>query len=259
MAFWTQPVEPELRDTVARWCFSTNADLTLPWSVQITPDGRIDLLVSVRAEARSMGHRPCHCELFGVKTRPLTVTSEQPGWSLAVQFQPGAVSRLFGMPAREVTDEAVPTSELTHRMGQDWVDRISGLDTLDGLRAAVAQCLLQLRAEHANVGHPPDASRGLAGAATDLMTRCQGRLTIQRLTHHLGVNPRQLERAFLQHIGVSPKRYARILRFQHADRLISAGRPLAWVAATAGYCDQAHLCRDFRAFTDRTPRQKTTA
>jgi len=68
-------------------------------------------------------------------------------------------------------------------------------------------------------------------------------------------SPRQLEREFRRRVGLTPKSLARILRFQNVLRWrgIRPEWPWADLAAHAGYADQAHLVRDFRAFAGTTP------
>jgi transcriptional regulator GlxA family with amidase domain len=66
---------------------------------------------------------------------------------------------------------------------------------------------------------------------------------------------RQLGRLFRERVGITPKSFGRLGRFQRALRALDGSRhqSLAGVAARAGYFDQAHLCRDFRSFGDTTP------
>jgi transcriptional regulator GlxA family with amidase domain len=66
------------------------------------------------------------------------------------------------------------------------------------------------------------------------------------------LSPRELQRGFRRHVGISPKRLARILRFQEALRL-SGLVPWVEVALRCGYFDQAHLVRDFRELAGETP------
>ena len=82
----------------------------------------------------------------------------------------------------------------------------------------------------------------------------RGRVNIETLAASLGRSRRQLERVFEREVGLAPKFLARIARFQHAYGLARGEAP-DWsaVAAEAGYADQAHLIRDFRAFADTTP------
>jgi AraC-like DNA-binding protein len=69
---------------------------------------------------------------------------------------------------------------------------------------------------------------------------------------------RQLERLFLEQVGVTPKLYARIRRFrsvmQHVEDPLHGDR-LSWadIAALFGYTDQSHLVRDFKTFAQELP------
>jgi AraC-like DNA-binding protein len=69
----------------------------------------------------------------------------------------------------------------------------------------------------------------------------------------LGVSPRQLERRFKMRVGISPKYFARIRRFQRVFPAIEEGSEWVDAAAACGYYDQAHLIRDFRAFAGEPP------
>jgi AraC-like DNA-binding protein len=70
-----------------------------------------------------------------------------------------------------------------------------------------------------------------------------------------GLSHRQFIVHFRQAVGLAPKAWLRVQRFQHAlRRLHAAAEPLAAVAAEAGYADQAHFSREFQALAGVTPR-----
>ena len=88
-----------------------------------------------------------------------------------------------------------------------------------------------------------------------MIARNMGLAAIDRITGTLGVNERTLERRFQQKFGLSPKRFSRIIRFQNflnAAR-ISDSRGILDTALSFGYYDQAHLIREFREFSGKTP------
>ncbi|MCX4539425.1 helix-turn-helix transcriptional regulator [Streptomyces sp. NBC_01565] len=85
--------------------------------------------------------------------------------------------------------------------------------------------------------------------------RTRGQIRAAQLAAGALWSVRHLERQFRQQVGRSPAAIARILRFTHAVRLRDAGLPLARVAQLAGYHDQAHFTRVFRATTGLTPTQ----
>jgi AraC-like DNA-binding protein len=66
---------------------------------------------------------------------------------------------------------------------------------------------------------------------------------------------RRFAQLFREQVGLTPKLYCRLRRFQEVVRKFAAGGPVdfADVAAAGGYCDQAHLANDFRAFSGVSP------
>jgi AraC-like DNA-binding protein len=92
--------------------------------------------------------------------------------------------------------------------------------------------------------------------AVDAIHAARGEVSIERLAHDVSTTRRHLERLFAAAVGLSPKRLARIARFQHAlqwlERIESAPRG-AETAATCGYADQAHFIRDFRYLAGCAP------
>jgi transcriptional regulator GlxA family with amidase domain len=79
--------------------------------------------------------------------------------------------------------------------------------------------------------------------------------TIAAVTDQIGYSPRWFGQLFRTEVGLSPKLYHRIARFQNVLRQVQQGYPGEWadVAQTCGYFDQAHLIHDFQAFSGLTP------
>jgi len=86
-------------------------------------------------------------------------------------------------------------------------------------------------------------------SAVHAIVRANGHVSIDYVAARVSTTRRHLERRFLDSVGVTPKRLARISRFQHALRILEASdspAPGTHTAATCGYADQAHFVRDFR-------------
>lgn len=80
-----------------------------------------------------------------------------------------------------------------------------------------------------------------------------GRLSVEDLARASGASTRTLARLFERCVGLSPKRFARIVRFQGALRALPGSDNGARVAAELGYHDQAHFVRDVRELFGATP------
>lgn len=86
-----------------------------------------------------------------------------------------------------------------------------------------------------------------------LTVASRGRLPIAQLAQRVGWSRRHLQSRWSAEFGLTPKRLARVARFDHAHQLHEAGVPLSDVAHRAGYSDQSHLNRDWRALAGQTP------
>ncbi|GLY69301.1 AraC family transcriptional regulator [Amycolatopsis taiwanensis] len=87
----------------------------------------------------------------------------------------------------------------------------------------------------------------------DQMMKNRGRVRIERLSAEVGWSRKRLWSRFRSQIGLTPKRAAQLVRFDHAVHRLAAGQSAALVAAQSGYADQSHLHRDVMAFAGVTP------
>jgi AraC-like DNA-binding protein len=85
--------------------------------------------------------------------------------------------------------------------------------------------------------------------------------TVASLTRSIGLSPRRLSQLFREQVGISPKLYCRIQRFQQAVQSLHRGEDLPWaeLALACGYYAQSHFSNDFRAFSGINPTTYTTA
>ena len=92
-------------------------------------------------------------------------------------------------------------------------------------------------------------------AAWSRLIATRGRTEIAELCRELGWSRRHLAVRFRDEVGLAPKVYARVLRFERAAALLArdGGARFAEIAYQCGYYDQAHLNRDFREFAGTSP------
>jgi len=78
---------------------------------------------------------------------------------------------------------------------------------------------------------------------------------VRELAHEAGLSRRRFAPVFREQIGLTPKLYCRLQRFQTVLKQIAVGAPVDWaqLALAAGYCDQAHLAHEFRDFSGLSP------
>jgi AraC-like DNA-binding protein len=141
---------------------------------------------------------------------------------------------------------------------------VAGLDDLWGRDAVRTQ--EQLRAagswdDRFAIAQAALARRHQAGRAADpevafawsQMVTSRGRVRVEQLAAEAGWSRKRLWSRFRSQIGLTPKRAAQLIRFDHAAHRLAAGHSAALVAADGGYADQSHLHRDVMTFAGVTP------
>jgi AraC-like DNA-binding protein len=170
---------------------------------------------------------------------------------LQVELTTVGAMALFGRVG-DLNDAAVPLDEvlgswggrLVEQLGDaaTWEDRFGLLDRAFGASQAVAAETCRLTPEVAWL------KRQLAATG--------GRARVEPLMDETGWSRRVVTERFRNQVGVSPKSYARVLRFNRAVAVMKGSesrRPLAEVAVECGYYDQSHLTRDFTALAGCSP------
>lgn len=186
--------------------------------------------------------------LLGQQTRRLSDLHLQGDYAVfTIKFQPTGFHRLFGIPMCELTDQAIAAEAVigsaVHELHEQLEQSISLSERVDW-----AEKFLRPRAMQAPQILP------VAWMAQALLTS-HGLSGLDTLQIASGLSLRQLERQFSHSVGVPPKRYARIIRFQRAVTLGQLYGEGSWaqIAAEAGYFDQMHLIKDFYALASQTP------
>jgi AraC-like DNA-binding protein len=158
---------------------------------------------------------------------------------VALRFSGGLGPMLLGVPADELRDQTVNLDEL-------WPGcRVRVLtERVEADPALALEAWVVKRA--ASCDQDPLGPRVLAMAKAGT--------PIAVMAERLSISPRQLHRRCLPAFGYGPRHLSRIMRFQRALEEVRCGVPLAQVAASGGYADQAHLSREVRALAGTTPR-----
>jgi AraC-like DNA-binding protein len=166
---------------------------------------------------------------------------------LHVFFRPLGLQAVLGATAAELACGAVAFSDLCPRDAPEVMERLS---STRGWRArfAILDEVLTRRLTPAK-GSP------LVAHAWRQLAVSHGRCSVESLAQEMGWSRQHMAGRFRAELGITPKTAARIFRFERACGLISNLRqPLAEVAAACGYADQAHMTRDWNAFTGTSPR-----
>lgn len=180
----------------------------------------------------------------GAYRRPFMFDTREDASVVGVHFRPGQAGVVLGVPPSELMDRHVALEDIWGRRARELRERLCAATTMSE-RFAILEAELVSRLDARRV-HPAVAY------ALDVLTRPQAR--VGDIAKAASLTQRRLIELFTAAVGITPKRFGRVLRFHRATAL-ARSMALDWtrVAHQCGYYDQAHLIRDFHELADMTP------
>lgn len=229
---YSETVVPELGGfVICIWQISPRGENFSSARNIIVTDGCIDLVAHL--DTGRIG-------FVGMSKTEFDYKIELPARSFGARMSPGAFHQLTGLPATAAMDAYLPLSELDRSFDQ-------------GL-------FFSLPFEEAKAYFTDYLRRLTAGKTADGFTRLFDRLSenqpesTEKLYELLHFSPRQCQRLFKTHFGITPKLALSILRFQRCLEILTSGRATpADVLLATNYYDQPHLIRDFKSNLGITP------
>jgi AraC-like DNA-binding protein len=167
------------------------------------------------------------------------------GECLQIRLSPIAASAVLGA-STELTGTVASLEDVWGRGAGQVEDRLRAAMSWDE-RFTIAADVLGRR-----LGARPSADPEVAHTWRRTLTS-RGRVRVDGLADEVGWSRKRLWSRFRSQLGITPKRAAQLVRFDHAAHLLAAGHPGASVAAESGYADQSHLHREVKAIAGLTP------
>ena len=224
---------------------------------RVLPSGGSQLILNL-AEDETRVYRGArhemHCErspgsvLTGMRTRFQIIDTDEQAYVAGVVFRAGGTVPFVASPAHELSDADVPLEFLWGRSSVHSVrDQLLSAEgpeaALDTLEATLRQVWRE-KAAHQAVQYALSSFRSSPSVAR-----------VREVTDAIAMSPKRFIERFKADVGVTPKRYCRLLRFQRVVTRAHQRGPTDWagLALDCGYFDQAHLIHEFREFSGLTP------
>jgi AraC-like DNA-binding protein len=209
---------------------------------RIFPDGSPGLVLNVGEKCITdnglVTMQPGSVYLVGAMTSYKETYLNEKHHLVGVCFKPGAFSRFYNyIPLAEITEQTV---ELEKTLAPD----ISKMKELS---------FAELNAFFFKRFKTPKQD---LSSIVECIKATKGQITVDALAKKNYTTPRQLERSFHKHIGITPKEFINITRFQHAFAEITHNKKyksLLNIAIEHGYYDHAHLTNDVKRYTGLPP------
>jgi AraC-like DNA-binding protein len=168
--------------------------------------------------------------------------------AIRVIFQPGALFRLTGIPANELTNAHVDAESVfcheIHRVNDRLSSTRNYAELFEIIETFLLQRVRQLKREKHAVDH-----------AGFLILQNSGQHSMDDLANEICLSPRQFIRKFNERMGVSPHVFSRVARFDKSLEMKNNNLSKSWldIALDCGYYDYQHLVRDYKDFTGLSP------
>lgn len=211
------------------------------------PRPALTLMIDLQGAITADDQRLPGAWLGGLSDRYTVVGFDGRYRSIDLELTPLGGLAVLGRPLSHLDGSVVALDELFGEPGHVLAERLREAPGWDTCFDLIERFLLMRLA--AAVAPTPAVEWAYAR-----LWATEGRVRIEALAAEIGCSRRYLSRCFAAELGLSPKRVARLIRFEHVCRRVRA-QPSRWaqIAVEAGFCDQPHLNREFRELSGTTP------
>jgi AraC-like DNA-binding protein len=219
------------------------------WDIAMVAHPAVALLVDLSegegAVYDTHGRRERGSIVVGLLPGDLRATSRGRVQCLQIRLEPVAAAAVLGA-STELSGSIVSLEDVWGRHAGRVEDRLRAAGSWDERFMIATEILGQRLRVRPRVD--PEVAYTWRRTLTS-----RGRVRVDGLADEVGWSRQRLWSRFRSQLGITPKRAAGLVRFDHAAHLLAAGHPAASVATQSGYVDQSHLHREVKAFAGLTP------
>lgn len=222
--------------------------------INILPDGCTDFIFTLGEVANavedSLVMQPYRAYFVGAMTKySELVTYAETVHMLGIRFLPCGILRFMKLPLHELTDQRINTDDLESLFNHSFAERLCEYEDIQGRIGFIESFLVKALYRY------PEKEEKAISFAVQQINLCRGNLSLHQLADTICLCPRQLERKFKMHTGLTPKEYSRIMKFKHTVDLLRGASfdNLLGVAIQAGYYDVPHLSKEIKKLSGSTP------
>ena len=222
---------------------------------RILPDGSMELVINLNDNTsrvydrkNSSEHQTTHGALLvGAQSNYFVIDTAEQFSVIGVHFKPGGAFPFFRFPAGEFQNQHLSLDLLWGSSANELRDRLLEAPSADQKFQILEDTLLAHAAKP--LSRHPAVNHALQIFASDSTP------SIADLTARLGLSSRRFADVFRDEVGLTPKLFSRVRRFQTVVRSVGTRREIDWtnIALDCGYFDQAHFIHDFRSFSGLSP------
>ncbi len=186
----------------------------------------------------------------GIRNSYITIPSGKDSEMFIINFHRGKAYPFVEMPLHELTDSVVDGDLVLSNEIMDVRQMILEASSVFEKFYAVEKFLLGKFGGKLIVNP-------FIEFAVDKIVKSPNKMSIAQISNKVGYSQKHLIKLFKDNVGVTPKEFLKIIRFQKAVEEIAAAKEIEWtsLANECGYYDQAHFINDFKIFSGFTPKR----
>lgn len=236
------------------WVFESKYGIPSDDLKLIVPNGEVKLVIMYRSNVKckidnNLWNFPENSfAIVGQTTKSAIIDPQGSFGTIGVEFKPFGVSSFFSMPFDEITNQFNHFDDIFNRIGRELKQRIVDSNSVDGKISILESFLINQLALSKK-----DPS--FVEYAANQITSKNGLINISDLIKDTGYSRRHFDRKFKEYIGISPKEFAGIVRFQTVYNRILLKENMIKDDLYDFYYDQSHFIKEFKRFTGLTPKE----
>jgi len=231
-------------------------DYSVPHAKErLLPDGTVELVVNLKEDRvrvydsrdPQQFHTIPGCVVSGPRSEFFVIDTEGASATVGVHFKPGGAFPFFGMPPSELNNQSVALEDLWGTASRRLRERLLEAESVEAKFRAVELSLLE------QLTRPLERHPAVTFALRQFFGFAQQ--PVSRVVEQVGFSQRRFIQLFNDEVGLTPKLFCRVRRFQRVVRRLALAGEVNWaqMAFDCGYYDQAHFIHDFQAFAGITP------
>lgn len=193
------------------------------------------------------GSRVAETVISGPRSEAFILERSDSDHFIGIHFKPGGAFPFLTVPAGELQNLDVTVESIWGTKIHEILDRLLAAPSVDSKFQVLEACLLE------KLGDVRRRHLAVEGALRAIHSGQS--LSANELADQASLSQRRFIQLFRNEVGLTPKLFSRVIRFQHVLAALEKIINPDWleIALTAGYFDQAHFIHDFREFSDLTP------
>lgn len=223
---------------------------------RILPTGTMELVINLLEDELRIydAEHPDRCSRYsgavvsGAYWKGFVSDTREEAFIMGIHFKPGGAFPFFGVPADELAEMHVDLETLWGSSARRLRERLYEAPAPDERFHLLEEALID------HLFRPLEHHYAISAALEDLARHVDA--TVRDIARNTGLSERRFIQVFKSEVGVTPKLFSRVQRFQRARAIIHGQEKTAdWsdIAIECGYFDQSHLIRDFQEFSGISP------